>query len=167
MIELFKLCVIISPLYFMVYQPICMCALQRDPVSPLTTFIWGSVFFRSNTPNSFSSGLLQEWSKSICLTFVHNIWPRKYSALQLINNATSTRVSLYTEQRNTSSSLPLSRPFHNNEPILSVIYLLAHREKNGLFDHEHDEMWPDLIYCWGNDSQKQASNPPPVLINST
>lgn len=44
----------------------------------------------------FASGPLQEWSKSICLTFVHNIWSLGYSAVQLINNATSTHVFPFT-----------------------------------------------------------------------
>lgn len=44
----------------------------------------------------FSSGLIQEWSKSICLTFVHNIWPVVYSAQQLITNATSAHVFPFT-----------------------------------------------------------------------
>lgn len=45
----------------------------------------------------FSSGLIQEWSKSICLTFVHNIWPVVYSAEeQLITNATSAHVFPFT-----------------------------------------------------------------------
>lgn len=44
----------------------------------------------------FSSGLIQEWSKSICLTFVHNIWPVVYSTQQLITNATSAHVFPFT-----------------------------------------------------------------------
>lgn len=69
MIELFKLCVIISPLYFMVYQPICMCALQRDPVSPLTTFIWGSVFPGATLQTVF----LQACSRSGVRAFVWHL----------------------------------------------------------------------------------------------
>lgn len=57
-----------------------------------------------DTPNTFfflfcylfSSEMIQEGSKSICLTFVHNIWPLVYSAEQLINNATSTHVFPFT-----------------------------------------------------------------------
>ena len=44
----------------------------------------------------FSSGLIQEWSKSICLTFVHNIWPVVYSTKQLITKATSAHVFPFT-----------------------------------------------------------------------
>lgn len=43
-----------------------------------------------------SSGLIQEQSKSICLTFVHNIWPVVYSTEQLITNATSAHVFPFT-----------------------------------------------------------------------
>lgn len=59
--------------------------------------------FSSHPPPLPPSAPLQEWSKSICLTFVHNIWPLGYSAVQLINNATSAHVfPLYdTEQEGT------------------------------------------------------------------
>lgn len=55
---------------------------------PTVTLPTGFFFFSY----FFSSGLIQEWSKSICLTFVHNIWPVVYSAEQLITNATSAHV---------------------------------------------------------------------------
>lgn len=100
-----------------------------------------------DTPNTFS-GPLQERSESVCLTFVHNIWPLGYSAAQLINNATSTHVFPFTaaEQRNASSRPPLSSLFHNNEPFLRCLPAST-RGKNGLLTTNTTQMCSNLIYC--------------------
>lgn len=108
----------------------------------------------------FSSGLIQEWCKSICLTFVHNIWPVVYSTATSYQCYKRTCVSFYDKKRrNTSSSLLLSSPFHNNESILCWF----HSGKERPFEHEHDEMRSNPIYCGGGgkgeeggDSQREA-----------
>lgn len=106
----------------------CSWGVLRGPCEAFITCNWGFVFLTATLLTAFFppffSAPLQEWSKSICLTFVHNIWPLGYSAVQLINNATSAHVFPFTtpSKRNTSSRLLLSSPFpqqwvHFSDPV--------------------------------------------------
>lgn len=106
----------------------CSWGVLRGPCEAFITCNWGFVFLTATLLTAFFSPFfsapLQEWSKSICLTFVHNIWPLGYSAVQLINNATSAHVFPFTtpSKRNTSSRLLLSSPFpqqwvHFSDPV--------------------------------------------------
>lgn len=96
------------------------------------------------------SGPLQEWSKSVCLTFLHNIWPLGYSTAQLINNATSTHVFPFTalskETHHADCHYPAA-PSTTMSPF-SVIYPLQVRGRIGLFHHEHNRnvVKPDLLF---------------------
>lgn len=134
---------------------------------PCKTFItcnWGSVFPTATLLKVFSAGLLQEWSKSICLTFVHNIWPLGYSTLQLINNATSTHVFPFTmlSKGTHHPACHYPAPSTTMSPF-SLLFTRFQSGKEWAFDHEHDEMWSNLIYCWGNYSQRHPSSPTPKL----
>lgn len=39
----------------------------------------------------------------------------------------------------------------------SLVFTHFQSEEGWAFDHEHDEMWSNLIYCWLNDSQRHPS----------
>lgn len=129
---------------------------------PYKTFItcnWVSVFPTA----TLLTGLLKEWSKSVCLTFVHNILPLGYSALQLINNATSTHMFPFTtlSKGTHHPACHYPAPSTTMSPF-SLLFTLFQSGKEWAFDHEHDEMWSNLIYCQGNDSQSCPSSPTPA-----
>lgn len=113
----------------------CSWGVLQGPCEAFITCNWGFVFLTATPLTAFFfpffSAPLQEWSKSICLTFVHNIWPLGYSAVQLINNATSAHVFPFTtpSKRNTSSRLLLSSPF----PQQWVLFSDPVRGENRLF----------------------------------
>lgn len=102
-------------------------------------------------------------SESVCLTFVHNIWPLGYSALQLINKATSAHVFPFTTPSKGTHhpACHYPAPSTTMSPF-SLVFTLFQSREEWAFDHEHDEMWSNLIYCWGNDFQIRPSTSPPA-----
>lgn len=132
----------------------CSWGVLRGPSKAFITCNWGFVFLTATPLTAFFfffSAPLQEWSNSICLTFVHNIWPLGYSAVQLINNATRAHVFPFTtpSKRNTSSRLLLSSPF----PQQWVLFSDPVGERTGFSPWTRwNAVKPDLLY------RKQASS---------
>lgn len=90
----------------------------------------------------FFLGQLQKWSKSVCLTFVHNIWPLEYSVLQLINNATSTHVFPFTMQSKGTHHPACHYPaLSTTMNSFSVLFTHIQSGREWAFDHKHDQMW--------------------------
>lgn len=128
----------------------------RQPCKAFIASNWGSAFSTATLLKFFfpALGQIQEWSKSVCLTFVHNIWPLGYSALQLINNATSTHVFPFTTLSKETHHPACHYPaLYTTMGPFSLLFTHFQLGKEWAFDHKHDEMWSNLIYCWGNDSK--------------
>lgn len=126
-----------------------------------------------DTPNTFfflfcylfSSEMIQEGSKSICLTFVHNIWPLVYSAEQLINNATSTHVFPFTTRSEGTHHPACYYPAPST--TMSPFSVGSTRGKSGLLSI-NTMMRSNPIYCGGKKrlSKRGLHHPgPPTQLN--
>lgn len=120
------------------------------------TFFWFCYFF---------SEMIQEGSKSICLTFVHNIWPLVYSAEQLINNATSTHVFPFTTRSEGTHHPACYYPAPST--TMSPFSVGSTRGKSGLLSI-NTMMRSNPIYCGGKKrlSKRGLHHPgPPTQLN--
>lgn len=117
---------------YILYVSKCACLLGESyecPAKHLSDVIWD--FFPPTATLLTVSGLLQECSKSICLTFVHNIWSLEYSAVQLINNATSTHVFPFTTRSKGTHHPACYYPAPST--TMSPFFVISSRGANRLF----------------------------------
>lgn len=148
-------------------QCTCACTCSRTPPkdSDIDIYFSPTVTLQTLSCSFFSSELIQEGSKSICLTFVHNIWPLVYSTEQLINNATSTHVFPFTTRSEGTHHPACYYPAPST--TMSPFSLGSTRGKSGLLSI-NTMMRSNPIYCGGKKSlsKRGLHHPgPPTQLN--
>lgn len=148
-------------------QCTCACTCSRTPPkdSDIDIYFPPTVTLQTLSCSFFSSELIQEGSKSICLTFVHNIWPLVYSTEQLINNATSTHVFPFTTRSEGTHHPACYYPAPST--TMSPFSLGSTRGKSGLLSI-NTMMRSNPIYCGGKKSlsKRGLHHPgPPTQLN--